>query len=198
MKARASFLTLLALGLFALGCGRSSNPTGKVEKPSWFTNPDPTSSQASPDLLQRQVENLNTKIATYNESRVLNKRLLDECNKEKEALVAQLKKDGVKSGVEVTDPRAKRNLNKLVTLVTEQQRFQKIDDHFDDAIGQAKTLIRRLESVRVLSKAGVTEKELTDVDIQLRKLDAKLDATAAAEPTAPLRAEEILKKELGD
>src|SRR5207249_6633634 len=75
MKARASFLTFLALGLFVLGCGRSSPPAGKVEKPSWFTKPDPTSSQARPDLTQRQIENLNTKIATYNESRVLNKKL---------------------------------------------------------------------------------------------------------------------------
>jgi outer membrane murein-binding lipoprotein Lpp len=198
-------LTLSALlaGLLTLsGCGSS-----KPEVPSWFKSnggnakkTTPTtkmSSDAALTDLSGKVKQLSRKITALNTA-------IESVQKEKKVTVAKLRQRGVTSSESLKNPdiRDDRTVKFLLEALerdsAEEAKYRQLRDEFEILQLEAQVTQVRLERHVKLAKEGISEKDLEDLEVALRKIDARLKDDKPTNPVDVLKAPAILDKELKD
>jgi hypothetical protein len=183
--------------LLACGCGSS-----KPEVPSWFRGDGKKGgnvvvknqpNQLHADL-KRKMQQLESKQAAL-------EKVIASVNKSKADIVERLHKRGIDSAEDLSkapfkdDDEVQRLKTALIHNRQEYARYQRIKKEYDGAMLDAKLALEQLDRQLQLAQAGITDKELEDLNVALKKLDERLNAPNNDNPVDMIKGDKILEKE---
>jgi hypothetical protein len=195
---------LLLTGFFAALLGACGCGSSKPEVPSWFKSGNsakngksttkPTSDTALNEL-SAKVKQLNRKITALNTA-------IDGVQKSKKARIAQLKQKGVSSSEDLKKPTIQNDrsvkslLENLERDHAEETKYKALREEFEGLKLDGELTLERLDRQVKLAKEGISDKDLEDLEIAVRKIDARLKDDSPTNPVSDLKADAILDKEL--
>ena len=185
--------------LLATGCGQS-----KPAKPSWVLgdgNKGNPVAKNSPEQLQRdlasKIKGLEKKMAALEEA-------IASVERSKHEIVAELHAKGVRSLEDLgkdqfkDDEKVKRLKDALVRNRRENAKYQQMRVEYSAALFDGNLARESLERQLKLAKAGITEKELEDLALTIRRIDRIEERGKAAEenPVDLINGDGLIEKDL--
>jgi hypothetical protein len=204
MKRFYSACGLFGALLLVSGCGSS-----KPEVPSWFKGDskkekggDPVVAKNSPEQLQRDLQ---TKIRQLEKKQTALEEAITSVDKSKREIVTRLHNRGVKSLEDLNNAPNKNDEDiqrwKTALLKNRQEyaKYMQMQKEYNIALFDGKDALERLGRQLTLAKAGISEKELEDLALTIRKIDRiddRLNGTDATNPVELIKGDSVLEKEL--
>jgi len=121
--------------------------------------------------------------------------LITSLQKDREELLGQLDKIGIKSvGAAATNPRGKVLLEEFRDVLRQLALYQKKLDDYDLAVFKSESQLRTIERRIVAKEAGVSEVELAEMTRNMLSLEESL--SSEDKTAVPLSLDDVLVKEL--
>lgn len=151
----------------------------------------PAASNGSAD----DVTSIQAKLADLEQRRASIHELMAKAGADQRELVGQLRQAGITSSSDLKSNPAPRSIaQNLARLTKEIQSLKRDALRFDNAISEAKSLIRRVQQ----SKVAVSSDEFAALSIELMTTSEMKDGIGANAPLDPISLEAVLNEALSD
>jgi len=193
---------LFLSGLLAALLGVCGSGSSKPEVPSWFKGNNSKAKESKPAskaTMQTALNDLSSRATLLDSKMKALDKALEDVRTQKKAHIAQLRQKGVKSSQDLKIPeiRDDKQVAKLVDKLekdhAEEAKYVQLKADYEDLHDKATDTLARLKRKVALEQAGISDKELDDIDVFLRKADARLNNNETT-TVAPISAGDILDK----
>ncbi len=191
----------LACGLFgaillACGCGQS-----KPAVPSWFKGDGKKDGVAAAKNTPKGLQSdLRSKIVQLEKKMAALEEAIASVKRSKEDIHSRLVKRGIRSSEDLKKPENKdddeiqRMVNALLRKKQEETKYEAIRKQYSVALWDGKEALESLDRQLKLAQAGISDKELEDLAVTIKKIDERLDAAEPGNAADLLKGDNELDK----